>query len=351
VQPAGHLEARLGRVSVPELPPPERVHVVALPLRTRFRGLNVREAVLLDGPAGWGEFAPFVEYDDSEATRWLAAGLEAAHLGWPRPLRRTVEVNATVPAVPADQVAEVLDRFPGCTTVKVKVAERGQALTDDLDRVAAVRDRLGPDGAVRVDANGAWDLDQAVDALTALSRYRLEYAEQPVAAVDDLARLRVRLAAAGVAVPVAADESVRRADDPLAVALAGAADVVVVKVAPLGGVRRLLEVAQTLRDRHAVDLTVSSALDTSVGLAAGVAAAAALPGTPRAAGLGTAALLAADVTASPLLPVGGHVPVGPVVADPQLLARYAVTPERQQWWRERLARCHALLRRGPGQRA
>ncbi|MGJ7441009.1 o-succinylbenzoate synthase [Aquipuribacter sp. MA13-6] len=330
--------------TTPDLPDPDRVHVVSLPLRTRFRGVGVREVLLVDGPAGWGEFAPFVEYDDHESARWLAACLEAAHHGWPAPLRATVEVNATVPAVAAADVAAVLARFPGCTTAKVKVAERGQTLADDLDRVAAVRAVLGADAAIRVDANGAWDLDQAVDALTALAAYRLDYAEQPVAEVADLARLRVRLAAAGLDVPVAADESVRRAEDPFAVALAGAADVVVVKVAPLGGVRRLLEVAEVLQARHGVGLTVSSALDSSVGLAAGVAAAAALPGAPRAAGLGTAALLAADVTTAPLLPVDGQVRVGPVVPDPDLLARHAVPPPRQQWWRERLTRCHAVLR-------
>ena len=172
----------------------------------------------------------------------------------------------------------------------------------------------------------------------------LDYAEQPVAAVEDLVRLRARLAAAHLDVRVAADESVRRAEDPLAVALAGAADVVVVKVAPLGGVRRLLEVAQVLRERHGVDVTVSSALDTSVGLSAGVAAAAALPGPAQAAGLGTAALLAADVAARPLLPVDGHVPVGPVVPDRALLEAHAAPGDRQRWWRERLGRCHALLR-------
>ena len=331
-------------MTVPDLPDPDRVHVVALPLRTRFRGITVREALLVDGPVGWGEFSPFPEYDDREAVRWLEAGLEAAVEGWPAPLRSSVPVNATVPAVPAGDVGAVLSRFPGCTTAKVKVAERGQSLADDLDRVAAVRDLLGPGGSVRVDANGAWDVEQAVTALGALASYDLEYAEQPVADVADLVRLRVRLAAAGLDVPVAADESVRRAEDPLAVALAGAADVVVVKVAPLGGVRRLLEVAEVLQGRHGVGLTVSSALDTSVGLAAGVAAAAALPGEPRAAGLATAALLQADVTHAPLLPVGGRVRVGAVPVDEDLLRRHAAPPERQQWWRERLARCHALLR-------
>lgn len=333
---------------MPEQLPPERVHVVRLPLVSRFRGLQMREAVLLDGPAGWGEFAPFADYGDAEAVRWLSAGLEAAHDGWPTPTRPVVEVNATVPAVPASQVRDVLARFPGCTTAKVKVAERGQSLRDDLDRVAAVRAALGPAASVRVDANGAWDVEQALEALRALAPYGLDYAEQPVAAVEDLVRLRTRLAAAGLDVPVAADESVRRAADPLAVALAGAADVVVVKVAPLGGVRRLLEIAATLQGRHGVGITVSSALDTSVGLAAGVAAAAALPGEPRAAGLGTAALLAGDVTDRPLLPSAGVVAVRPVVAAPDLLARWAATPERQIWWRDRLARCHALLVRAGG---
>ncbi len=333
---------------LPDLPAPAAVHVVALPLTTRFRGVTVREALLVEGPAGWGEFSPFPEYGDGEASRWLAACLESSATGFPAVLRGTVEVNATVPAVPAGEVGAVLALFPGCRTAKVKVAEPGQQLADDLDRVAAVRDVLGPGGRVRVDANGAWDVPQALDALRTLAGVlgdAFDYAEQPVGDVADLARLRVRLAATHVAVRVAADESVRRAEDPLAVALAGAADVVVVKVAPLGGVRRLLEVAEVLRERHDVDVTVSSALDTSVGLSAGVAAAGALPGPPQAAGLGTAALLAVDVTARPLLPVDGRVPVRPVVPDLDLLARHAAGPDRQLWWRDRLARCHALLRR------
>ena len=319
------------------------VHVVALPLRTRFRGIAVREALLLHGPAGWGEFSPFPEYDDAEACRWLAAGLEAATVPAVAPLRGSVEVNATVPAVPASEVAGILARFPGCSTAKVKVAQDGQDLAADLGRVAAVRDVLGAQAHVRVDANGAWDLEQAVRALTALTVFGLEYAEQPVLAVEDLARLRTALARAGVDVPIAADESVRRADDPFTVALAGAADVVVVKVAPLGGVRRMLDVAAALREEHGVDVVVSSALDTSVGLAAGVRAAAALPGPVRAAGLGTAALLAADVTASPLLPVAGSVGVRAVEPDRALLHRHAAPPERQQWWRDRLERCLTLL--------
>ena len=318
--------------------------VVRIPLAVPFRGLLEREAVLLRGPAGWGEFAPFLEYGDVEAARWLAAGIEAA---WdddpPAAVRDRVPVNATVPAVPASQVTAVLARFSGCGTAKVKVAQAGQSLADDVDRVAAVRDALGPSGRIRVDANGGWSVDDAVTALRALARYGLEYAEQPCAGIDELRALRLALARAGLDVPVAADESVRKAGDPLRVAVAGAADVIVLKVAPLGGVRAAFEVAQVLGGEHGIPVVVSSALDTSVGIAAGVALAAALPELPFACGLGTVSLLAADVAAAPLRPVDGLLRVGRADADPGLLAELAARPERQAWWRDRLARCHGLL--------
>lgn len=324
-------------------------HVVRIPLRTRFRGVTEREALLLQGPAGWGEFAPFTEYPDDEAARWLAAAVEAA---WrpaaerPRAVRATVPVNATVPAVAAADVPGVLARFDGCTTAKVKVAERGQTLADDVDRVAAVRDVLGPAGRVRVDANGGWDVDAAVTALRALAPYGLEYAEQPCPALADLKDLRTALARAGVDVLVAADESVRKADDPLRVAVSGAADVVVVKVAPLGGVTAALDVAQTLAADHGLPVVVSSALDTSVGIAAAVALAAALPDLPFACGLGTVALLADDVAARPLLPRGGVLDVAQAAAttpDAGRLAALAAPADRRDWWLDRLDRCAALL--------
>jgi len=325
----------------------DRAHVVTLPLAVRFRGLDVREALLLQGPAGWGEFAPFGEYGDAEAARWLAAAIEAAWDDAPPPARRdAVPVNATVPAVPARAVPGVLARFAGCTTAKVKVAEPGQDLAADVDRVAAVRAALGPGGRIRVDANGGWSLDDAVVALTALRAYGLEYAEQPCAGLDDLRALRVALARAGVDVPVAADESVRKADDPLRVATAGAADVIVVKVAPLGGVRAALAVAEALGAEHGIPVVVSSALDTSVGLAAGVRLAAALPDLPYACGLGTASLLAADVAAASLRPVDGAIGVrraAALVPDAGLLAAHAASPDRRGWWLERLVRCRALL--------
>ena len=317
----------------------ESLHVVRIPMRVRFRGVMEREAVLLCGPAGWGEFAPFLEYDDAESARWLAAALEAGWQGWPVAQRSSVPVNATVPAVPADEVAAVLARYDGCTTAKVKVAERGQDLADDVDRVAAVREVMGPDGRIRVDANGGWDLEQARGALTRLARYGLEYAEQPCTTVEDLARLRTALARGGTEVLVAADESIRKASDPMRVVREQAADVVVVKVAPLGGVASALAIAAEC----GLPTVVSSALDTSVGIAAGVALAAALPELPYACGLSTVELMGGDVSSPSMVPVGGSIAVGPPRVDEQLLERWAAPAQRQQWWRDRVARCHALL--------
>lgn len=317
----------------------DRAHVVRLPLRRRFRGITEREAMLFDGPAGWAEFSPFLEYGPAESSRWLAAAIEAGWHGFPTPLRGRIEVNATVPAVPADDVPAVLERFPGCRTAKVKVAEKGQDLAQDLARVRAVREFLGTAGKVRVDANTNWTVEESVRALSALGEFDLEYAEQPCATLEEMAELRRRLAAGGTPVRLAADESVRKAEDPLRVAGLEAADVVVVKVAPLSGARAALEVARAC----GLPVVVSSALDTSVGLAAGTALAAALPDLPYACGLGTAALLEHDVVADPLLPVDGSLPVGAVAADPELLQRFRAPADRQTWWRERLAAAHAEL--------
>ncbi len=313
--------------------------VVAVPMRVRFRGLVRREAAFVRGPAGWGEFAPFVEYAVPESARWLACALEAAWSGWPDPVRGEVPVNATVPAVGVEEVAGVLARFDGCTTAKVKVAEPGQSLADDVNRVAAVRDVMGPAARIRIDANGAWSVSDAADAIGRLAAYGLEYVEQPCATVPELAALRATLARARIDVPVAADESIRKGQDPLLVARAGAADLVVVKVAPLGGVRRALEIVAGC----GLPAVVSSAIDLSVGVAAGVALAAALPDLPYACGLGTVSLLGGDVAAEPLIPVGGVVRVGRVEAEPALLARHAAPPARVAWWRERVVACHAEL--------
>jgi O-succinylbenzoate synthase len=280
----------------------------AIPLRTRFRGITVREGALLHGPAGWGEFSPFAEYGPAESSRWLASAIESAAIGWPPPVRTAIGVNATIPAV-GPQAAYEIAAQSGCRTAKVKVAEPGQGEGDDLDRVAAVRDALGPAGRIRVDANGGWDTEQAASMLRRLGRYGLEYAEQPCATLGELARLR-RL----VDVPLAADESIRKASDPLAVRAAGAADIVVLKVAPLGGVRQALRVAAEC----GLPVVVSSAVESSVGLAAGAALAAALPELDYDCGLGTMQLLTGDVTARPLLPEGGmlRLRVSDIEAEP-----------------------------------
>jgi o-succinylbenzoate synthase len=306
----------------------DRVHVVALPMRVRFRGISTRELALIDGPAGWGEFGPFLEYGAAEAAHWLAAALDSAYRTPPPPRRTRIDVNATVPAVDAAQVPEILARFPGARTAKVKVAEPGQTLDDDVARVDAVR-ALVP--TVRVDANGAWTVDQAIAAAAALGP--LEYLEQPCATVEELAELRRR-----VDVPVAADESIRKAGDPLAVVRAGAADIAVLKVAPLGGISAMLKIATQID----IPVVVSSALDSAVGIAVGLAAAAALPNLDHACGLGTGRLFAEDV-AEPVLPVDGYLPVGPVIPDPARLQALAAAPQRRQWWIDRIRACYPLL--------
>ncbi|WP_349428584.1 o-succinylbenzoate synthase [Microbacterium sp. LWS13-1.2] len=323
------------------LPPLDDVlataRVVALPLATRFRGIDVREALLFEGPEGWAEFSPFAEYDDAEASTWLAAAIEDSRMPRPAARRELVGVNATVPAVAAAAVPAVLARFDGCRTAKVKVAEAGQVLADDVARVRAVREEMGPEGRVRIDANGAWNVDEAERALHALAEFDLEYAEQPCASVDELAELRRRVKYMGI--PIAADESVRKAADPLAVARAGAADLLVVKAQPLGGVRRALEIVA----EAGLPAVVSSALDTSVGLSMGVALAAALPELDYDCGLGTASLFTADVADPPLVPRSGFLAVGRVTPDPALLDAHAASAHRRGWWLDRLARCYAVL--------
>ena len=327
-----------------ELPPLTELlsaaRVVSIPMRVKFRGILERETLLLRGPAGWGEFGAFPEYGDAEASRWLRAAIEAGWQGFPVPLRDSIPVNATVPAVPAARVPDVLARFGRVDAVKVKVAEPGQSLDDDAARVAAVRAEL-PEAAVRVDANGGWEVPAAVQALTRLAGFNLEYAEQPVLGIDALAEVRRRLRQAGVPVLIAADESVRKEDDPLKVARAGAADLIVVKVAPLGGVRRALDIVA----RAGMPAVVSSALDTSVGIRAGLALAAALPELPYACGLGTVSLLAGDITTDPLVADDGAIRLRNAAPDEGLLERYAAAEDRKNWWLDRLRRAYAELDR------
>lgn len=284
-----------------------------VPLQTRFRGVDAREGALLQGPSGWGEFSPFADYSAALAARWLAAATEAASGSWPPPLRQVVPVNVTVPAV-APARAHALVAGSGCDTAKVKVGTP----TDEA-RLEAVRAALGPRGRIRIDANGRWDVGTAARRIRTLSRFGLEYAEQPVATLEEMAELR-RL----VDVPLAVDESLRAAPDPERVDVSEAADLVVLKVAPLGGVRAALRVAEAC----GLPAVVSSALETSVGLAAGVALAAGLPELPFACGLGTATLLAADLCEDPLVPVRGVVAVRRPPLSPGRLAGVEIDEER-----------------------
>ena len=313
--------------------------VVALPMRTRFRGITVREAVLIEGPEGWTEFSPFVEYDDREAAAWLRGAIDFGWRPTPPVERSTIRVNATVPAVTAAEVPEVLARYPGCRTAKVKVAEPGQSLADDIARVRAVREVLGPEGRIRIDANTLWNVDEAEHAIHALAEFDLEYVEQPCATIEELAEIRRRTKYMGV--PIAADESVRKATDPLAVANARAADVLILKAQPLGGIHSALRIVAEVE----LPVVVSSALDTSVGIAMGAHLAAAIPALDFDCGLGTAAMFTDDVTDEPLLPVDGEIAVARPAVSGRRLDALAVDGERQRWWLDRVTRCFHIVER------
>ena len=303
----------------------------SLGLRTRFRGITERQGMVWHGAAGWGEWSPFLDYAGTELVPWLRAAEEAAERGWPAPLRPEIAVNSTVPAVGPEE-AYAIARAAGCRTAKIKVAERGQSLVADAARLEAVRDALGPGGRIRIDANGGWSVDEAMRAIRQLAYFDLEYAEQPCATAEELADLRRRLARAGLDVPIAADESIRRAEDPYEVAAKEAADIAVLKVQPLGGVRACLQIAE----RIGLPVVVSSALETSIGIRAGLALAAALPELPYACGLNTIALLADDLVADPLLAVDGVIRLRDPVVEESASEKHRPDHQVQQFWQARL---------------
>jgi O-succinylbenzoate synthase len=289
--------------------------------------------MLIRGESGWAEWSPFPEYPIPEAAQWLLAAHEAADHGFPEPLRTLIPVNATIPAVDP-RLAHRLAVSSGCTTAKIKVAEPGQTLDEDYARVEAVRVALGPMGKIRVDANGGWSLREAITALTRLSVFDLEYAEQPCASVEELAELR-----RSVGVKIAADESIRKASDPYRVATLEAADLIVLKVQPLGGIQACLTLAQDL----GMDVVVSSALETSIGLSAGLALAAALPRLPYACGLNTSALLGSDVVREPLVAVNGAIQIREMNVDPGFCEQYSADDDTRQFWTTRLQQCQEFL--------
>jgi len=296
------------------------------------------------GAAGWGEWSPFLDYDGTDLLPWLRAADEAADCGWPAPLRTEIPVNSTVPAVLPEQAYRIA-RAAGCGTAKVKVAERGESLVDDAARLEAVREALGPAGKIRIDANGGWSLDDAIHAIQQLKHFDLEYVEQPCATVDELVELRLRLARLGLNVAIAADESIRRADDPYRVAEREAADVAVLKVQPLGGIQACLQIAE----RIGLPVVVSSALETSIGIRAGLALAAALPELPYACGLNTVALLSDDLVTEPLVAVGGMIRVNDLTVDEAALEKHRPHEQVEEFWQARLVQTRELaLRQAQG---
>ena len=314
------------------------MHIVALPLRVKFRGVTSREIALFKGPQGWTEWSPFLEYEAEEAATWLAAAIE---FGWgeqPAPLRGTVSVNATLPAVAEGEIAEALSAFGDFNTVKIKVAETGQLLEEDLQRIRAVHANY-PGVRIRLDANGGFSVEQA-HALAkelAIESIDLDYFEQPVRTIAELAELRIKLSRIGIR--VAADESVRKVSDPMAVVQAGAADVLVLKAQPLGGISNALGIMREAK----LPVTISSALESSVGISMGLHLAAADELANHDAGLGTVALLAEDVCDEPLIATNSVLEVCRVVPSAERLQRFAVTDERRDWWLQRLRDCYALI--------
>ena len=320
-------------------------HAVSIPMTTPFRGITTREALIFDAPDGPAEWSPFLDYDDDEAATWLSSTIEQGfhqdHIPPTDP--GTIAVNGTVPAIDAASVPDFLARLGSPTCVKVKVGGPGATRATDVARVRAVRDTLGATGRIRIDANGSWTLDEAEHAIREMEPLDLDYVEQPVESVADMAVLRKRLAELGIG--IAADESIRRSSDITTVLEARACDVVVLKVQPLGGIKDSLAIAQLAREAGC-DVVVSSALETSVGLHYGGRLHQILSvNQPHSldAGLGTASFLEGDVVKNPLRASAGWLQLSPAELEPELLQRYAMTEDRRDWWRGRLERCLDLV--------
>ena len=311
-----------------------KVWVVSIPMRTAFRGVKHREALIFQGER-FAEWSPFLEYEDQEAASWLKGALSWANDPLPTLVRDQISINATLPAVTPDEVADVLSQFGKFKTVKIKVAGPGESLTQDMARIERVR-ALYPEAKLRLDANGGYSVSQALQMVEQLSRFNLEYLEQPVQSVSEMAELRKQLAGTGV--KIAADESIRKTGDPQAVMRAEAADIVMLKAQPLGGIAASLEIAQSL----GLEVVVSSALETSLGISQGLHLAGALPELNYDCGLGTLNLFDGDIVQQSLIPNQSMLDVSVVEPDVELLEKYAASPERTSWWEERLARCLEL---------
>ena len=306
------------------------MRVIALPTKTNFRGITVREVALFQGEYGWGEFSPFLEYGDSEASFWLKSAIEAATKPRPTRYRDRIAVNGTIPAISDGvRLKEVIESYPGCRTFKVKV---GDNLNEDLIRLQLLR-TMRPTAAIRLDVNGLWSVDEALKNLALIESEigRIQYVEQPCQSIEELRQLK---ASADFELRIAADEVIRKAEDPFAIDLTGAADVVMLKVQPLGGITRSLAIAQ----HHKLPVVVSSALESAVGIHYGLELAAALENLEFDCGLATGSLLASDISSLPI--VDGEIALGDLVIN---LDGYEVAPDRFEWWKNRAMRCAEKL--------
>ena len=311
------------------------LRVLALPMRTTFRSLDIRETALFKGENGWGEFAPFVEYSDQESLPWLESAIEAADKPLSPALREFIPINATVPASNDEaEIEQILSWYPGVDTVKIKV---GTGVKEDIARIQAVRKHL-PKAKIRIDVNGSWSVKEALSNISAIYQVTedlLEYVEQPVSSLSELKQLKEGMS---VDLKIAGDEVLRKAEDPFAINLDGAIDVLMLKVSPLGGIKRALELA----NHHQLPVVVSSALESAVGISYGLALAARVPNLDYACGLGTSALFKQDVSDIPI--VNGAMKATNYPIDLERIERFELKGERLEWWRNRISRVWNLRR-------
>ena len=311
------------------------LRVLALPMRTTFRSLNIRETALFKGENGWGEFAPFVEYSDQESLPWLESAIEAADKPLSPALRESIPINATVPASNDEsEIEQILSWYPGVDTVKIKV---GTGIQEDLVRIEQVRKHL-PKTKIRIDVNGSWSVKEAlfnINAIYEVTGDLLEYVEQPVTSLDELKQLKEGMS---VDVKIAGDEVLRKAKDPFVISLDGAIDILMLKVSPLGGIKRAMDLAS----HHKLPVVISSALESAVGISYGLALAARVPNLDYACGLGTSALFKQDVSDIPI--VNGAIKATGYPIDLDRVERYELKGERLEWWRNRISRVWNLRR-------
>ena len=309
----------------------DTLRVIALPMKTKFRGISIREVALIKGSHGWGEFSPFLEYDDAESAPWLASAIEAATTPKPQLYRSSVAVNGTIPATNDKKVIDdLITSYSGAKTYKVKV---GDNLSEDIVRLARIRS-LGRKVNIRIDVNGLWSVEQALTNLYAFYENvgPFEYVEQPCATLDELRELKSKIR---IPLKIAVDEVIRKSPDPFALDLQGAADIVMLKVQPLGGIKR----AHAIAEHHKLPIVVSSALESAVGIKYGLELAASFKEMNFDCGLGTGSLLAADVAHLPI--VDGKIEISDF--EPQLDG-LDVAPDRFEWWKNRIMRTAELLK-------